>query len=155
MRLTIFSMATGLSALVCGTEPPSSPGMKIIWQDKFQGAAGGGVNQALWSVTDGKTNGNNELERYSASRKNLQLSGGDSVQLVPWKDPSADGGWTSGRMESKDTFTPAPGRRTKVQASIRMGDNSNKAGIWPAFWLLGDSGMLLVSRSKIQLIRPR
>jgi beta-glucanase (GH16 family) len=82
---------------------------------------------------------NNELEVYTTSNSNLQISGGDTIQFVPRKSPS--GQWTSGRIESKATFTPAPGKVMQVEASIRLGAaaQGNKQGIWPAFWMLGDS----------------
>lgn len=44
-------------------------------------------------------------------------------------------------MESKAAFTPQPGQKTKFEAAIRFGANpqANKQGLWPAFWLLGES----------------
>lgn len=113
--------------------------MRIVWQDNFAGSTGTTVNTGLWNVANVKMNNNNELETYSNSIRNLQISGGGTVQLVPWRDSS--GAWTSGRIESKEAFTPAPGKITRVEGSIRMGSHSpgNKAGIWPAFWLLGDA----------------
>jgi beta-glucanase (GH16 family) len=58
---------------------------------------------------------------------------------VPRK--SSTGQWTSGRIESKATFTPQPGKVLQVEASIRLGENGQdrKQGVWPAFWMLGDS----------------
>ncbi len=98
------------------------------------------MDQSHWNVADVKmNNGNNELETYSPNSRNVQLSGGQTLQLVPWKDPSAASGWTSGRIESKASWVPAPGKVTKVEALIGMGNNANKAGIWPAFWMLGDA----------------
>lgn len=66
---------------------------------------------------------------------------GSTLQLVPRKDSSTVGGWTSGRLESQYIFTPQAGQVTRVEASIRLGNNPqwNKQGIWPAFWILGDS----------------
>lgn len=54
---------------------------------------------------------------------------------------SRSGRWTSARIESKATFTPRPGKLTMFEAAIRFGDHPQEAkqGIWPAFWLLGDS----------------
>lgn len=82
---------------------------------------------------------NNEVQDYTVSNSNLQITGGGSLQLIPRKSPS--GAWTSGRIESKYAFTPQPGKQTIVEGKIRFGDHpaSNKQGIWPAFWLLGDS----------------
>ncbi|RHZ45430.1 hypothetical protein CDV55_100691 [Aspergillus turcosus] len=84
---------------------------------------------------------NGELETYTNSNRNVQLSGGNTLQLVPWKDSSVSGGWTSGRLESKYVFTPSAGRLTLAEADIRFGTNptSAKQGIWPAFWILGNS----------------
>jgi beta-glucanase (GH16 family) len=82
---------------------------------------------------------NHEVETYTTSNQNLQISGGGTVQIVPRKSPS--GQWTSARIESKATFTPAAGKVTMFEAAIRFGTNpaSQKQGIWPAFWLLGDA----------------
>ncbi|KAG7286794.1 hypothetical protein NEMBOFW57_009110 [Staphylotrichum longicolle] len=57
----------------------------------------------------------------------------------PAQEPS--GAWTSARIESKATFTPAAGKVTLFEAALRFGDHpqSQKQGIWPAFWLLGDA----------------
>lgn len=76
----------------------------------------------------------------SSSARNLQLSGGNTLQIVPWKGGGTHG-WTSGRIESKYTFTPAAGVVTRVEAAIKFGSNavSTKQGMWPAFWMLGNS----------------
>jgi beta-glucanase (GH16 family) len=50
-------------------------------------------------------------------------------------------GWTSGRIESQYIVTPLNGKITRIEAYIRFGDNlsDNKQGMWPAFWMLGNS----------------
>lgn len=55
--------------------------------------------------------------------------------------PLNNAGWTSARLESTYVFTPPDGVRTLVEAKIRFGSNpqANKQGLWPAFWMLGDS----------------
>ncbi len=82
---------------------------------------------------------NNEVQDYTRSNQNIQISGGGTIQFVPRK--VGLGQWTSGRIESKATFTPQAGKVTTVEAVIRFGDHPQhmKQGIWPAFWLLGDS----------------
>ena len=82
---------------------------------------------------------NSEVQSYTTATRNLQLSGGQTVQLVPWK--STTGQWTSGRIESVDSFTPTAGKEMIIQGSLRFGGNAqaNKQGMWPAFWLLGDA----------------
>lgn len=163
------SLLALLPALAASIQLPGYSGMKVLWQDTFTGSAGSPVNGDLWDVANGKftkisflllyqnrkrkyqrvliasktivkmNNGNNEQQTYTGSNHNLQLSGGGTVQLVPWRDQAA--GWTSARIESKATFTPAPGKVTRVEASIRMGaaPAGSKAGVWPAFWMLGDA----------------
>jgi len=127
-----------LPALAAGGAVPNYGGFNVVWSDGFAGSAGSGVDLGKWNVADVKMNNNGELQTYTPSSRNLQISGGGTVQLVPWRD---GGGWTSGRIESKASFTPAPGRLTRVEGSLRMGNHGpgNKAGIWPAFWLMGDA----------------
>ncbi|KAF5017324.1 hypothetical protein F66182_10753 [Fusarium sp. NRRL 66182] len=119
---------------------PAYGGFNLVWQDNFVGAGGSSPNGNNWNIITGYLNVNAELQVYSSSSRNLQHSGGDTLQLVPWRDSSAQGGWTSGRVESKYVFTPQAGRLTRVEAPIRFGANSiaNKQGIWPAFWMLGN-----------------
>jgi hypothetical protein len=82
---------------------------------------------------------NNEIQVYSTSNYNIQASGGDTLQFVPRK--SSTGTWTSGRIESIASFTPSAGKIMKMESQIRFGTNAqaNKQGIWPAFWMMGDS----------------
>ncbi|RFU82056.1 secreted glucosidase [Trichoderma arundinaceum] len=121
--------------------PPSYGGFNLVWSDGFAGNGGTSPNGGNWNTITGNLNVNNELETYSSSTRNVQLSGGSTLQLVPWRDGNTFGGWTSGRLESKYTFVPQPGRVTRAEAAIRFGSNAqgNKQGIWPAFWILGDS----------------
>ncbi|KXJ89848.1 family 16 glycosyl hydrolase [Microdochium bolleyi] len=116
---------------------PGYAGYTKVWEESFWGNAGQGVNEGNWNIiTD--INVNNELQKYTRSSENLQISGGGTVQLVP---RFKNGQWTSGRIESKYVFTPQAGRRTMAEARLRFGNapQANKRGMWPAFWLLGDS----------------
>jgi len=121
--------------LAAAWQAPSYYGFRLVWQDDFNGAAGELPNDNNWElVTNVKVN--NELQDYTTSNRNLQRSGGNTLQIVPWYEGNR---WTSGRVESKYEFTPTSGSVTMVEASIRFGDNptANKRGYWPAFWLLG------------------
>ncbi|GAP88237.1 putative glycosyl hydrolase family 16 [Rosellinia necatrix] len=117
---------------------PGYGGYSAVWQENFNGAAGSLVNEGNWNIIERSQNANNEWQTYTRSNKNHQLSGGATLQIVPQNN---NGAWTSARLESKYVFTPADGRRTIIEAKIRFGNNAevNKQGIWPAFWLLGDS----------------
>ncbi|KAL1874940.1 hypothetical protein VTK73DRAFT_10366 [Phialemonium thermophilum] len=141
MRASTSHIAVLLAPLVAAFNAPGYSGLSLVWQDTFSGNGGTSPNGNNWNIITGNLGVNGELETYTSSTRNVQLSGGATLQLVPWRDSSVSGGWTSGRLESKYTFTPAAGRVTVAEAQIRFGSNptSAKKGIWPAFWLLGDS----------------
>ena len=139
MRFTSYaSLLPLLTPLTSAWSPPSYNGYNLVWTDTFPGATGQLPNEGNWNIIDGNLGVNNELQTYKRNPRQVQTSGGTTLQLIPWHDGSA---WTSGRIESKYTFTPAAGRRTMAEAQIRFGGNaiSTKQGMWPAFWLLGDS----------------
>ncbi|KAK4247297.1 glycoside hydrolase [Corynascus novoguineensis] len=127
-----------LGTSVLAWNPPSYDGYRLVWSDAFSGSSGSLPNENNWNIITGNLGVNNELEVYMRDPRNVQHSGGDTLQIVPWKDGST---WTSGRIESKFTFTPTAGGRTMAEGQIRFGGNDigTKAGLWPAFWLLGDS----------------
>ncbi|ORY64296.1 putative endo-1,3(4)-beta-glucanase [Pseudomassariella vexata] len=127
--------------LVAAWAPPSYSGYILEWYSGFEGASGSAPDISNWNIITGHLGVNNELETYTSSAANLQRSGGSTLQIVPWRDSSVAGGWSSGRIESKYTVTPAAGTVTRAEALIRFGGNSvsNKAGLWPAFWMLGNS----------------
>jgi beta-glucanase (GH16 family) len=138
-----FASYLSLVPILAGTSvsawaAPGYDGYQLVWSDSFAGPGGQLPNENNWNILDGNLGVNNELQTYKRNPRNVQLTGGPTMQLVPWREGN---GWTSGRVESKYTFTPQPGRRTMAEAQIRFGPNpiDTKAGIWPAFWLLGDS----------------
>lgn len=119
-------------------DAPSYSGYTLLWSDNFAGSAGTSPSTANWNIITGYLNENDELETYSSSTTNLQLSGGSTVQLVPW---DTTGSWTSGRIESVGYWTPASGVITRIEAEIDFGADaiSTKQGFWPAFWTLAES----------------
>lgn len=131
-----------LSASVSeATTAPSYSGYSTIWSANFAGDAGSLPDTSNWNIITGYLGVNAELETYTSSNQNLQRSGGQTLQIVPRRDSSVSGGWTSGRIESTYTFVPKAGGRTMAEAQIQFGSNpvANKQGLWPAFWILGDS----------------
>ncbi|KAI0877499.1 glycoside hydrolase family 16 protein [Hypoxylon argillaceum] len=132
---SLLPLLPGLAAAIT---PPSVKGMTLTWFDAFEGAAGSSPDTSTWNIME-SINVNNEVETYTAGNNNLQISGGGTVQFVPRK--SSTGQWTSGRIESKASWTPAAGKVMMVSANLLVGDNAAaaKQGIWPAFWLLGEA----------------
>jgi beta-glucanase (GH16 family) len=139
MRTTTMLTALLASLSLTTAEPaPGYNGYRLVWTDGFDGPAGTPPDASNWNMrTD--IHVNNELQEYTTSSQNLQRSGVSTFQIVPQVDSA--GKWTSGRLESWYSFTPEPGRLTVAEARIRFGDNpvDRKKGLWPAFWLLGDS----------------
>lgn len=130
-----------LASVSYAWSPPGYDGFALIWNDPFVGSSGSLPDGNSWNIQQGDLGVNNELQVYTSSSNNLQRSGGDTLQIVPRRDGSQAKGWTSGRIESKYVFTPGDGEITRGEAVIRFGENGsgNKQGIWPAYWMLGDS----------------
>jgi hypothetical protein len=133
-------VAAALSGVAQAWESPQYAGFNRIWQANFVGDGGSLPDGNLWNIVTGDLGVNAELQVYTSNARNVQRSGGETLQLVPWRDGGVPKGWTSGRIESKYTWTPEAGRLTRAESLIRFGGNSpgNKQGIWPAFWALGD-----------------
>ncbi|KAF4495045.1 hypothetical protein FAGAP_8871 [Fusarium agapanthi] len=129
-----------LAATGSAWDAPEIPGFRTMWYDNFDGATGSLPDTSKWNIQHWYQDLNGDHQEYRASPINVYHKDG-SLHIDPWRDPTAAKGWTSGRIESTYTFTPAPGVKTIIQASISLGyaPIGSKAGIWPAFWLLGDS----------------
>lgn len=136
-----FLTSLALVPFAAAWTPPSYSGYTLKWYSPFLYAAGQLPSSDNWNFITGYLGVNNELEEYTSSSANVQCSGGETLQIVPWKNSSTTYGWTSGRIESKYTFIPTAGVITRAEAEIRFGTNdvSTKQGIWPAFWMLGQS----------------
>lgn len=129
------------SAVAQSYDAPTYSGYSLLWTDAFSGSAGSSPSTSNWNIITGYLGVNSELEEYTSSNANLQVSGGSTLQIVPWTDSSTTYGWTSARVESVDSWTPADGVITRIEAEIDFGTNaiSTKEGFWPAFWLLAES----------------
>lgn len=137
----VLTVLVTLFALVLAWNPPSYKGYTRKWSTNFIGKADASPGTGTWNLIARDNNYNNEFQRYSTNKRNLRLSGSGTLQLIPQKDSTAPKGWTSSRIESKYTFTPTSGRITRIEAALRLGGNNAKykQGIWPAFWVLGES----------------
>ncbi len=140
MRSTVALLST-LLPLSSAINPPAYSGYTLTWQSIFPYAKGVAPDNDndKWNVITGNLGVNNEVETYTRAAANVECSGNDTLLITPVK--ASNGAWTSGRIESRYTFTPTLGKTTLAEARIRFGSNaaSRKQGIWPAFWLLGDS----------------
>ncbi|KAF7561633.1 hypothetical protein G7046_g2533 [Stylonectria norvegica] len=132
---------TSLLATALAWSSPSYNGYTRVWQTTFAGKAGTLPFTNNWNIITGNIHYNNEVQTYTSSNNNVQCSGKGTLQLIPRRDSRSPGGWTSGQIESKYAFTPKAGKITRVEAALRLGGNAavSKRGMWPAFWMLGES----------------
>jgi beta-glucanase (GH16 family) len=136
--------ATVLTALAAfGIQQSQAQVYNTTFSDEFNGAYGS-PNTANWSFDTANNNGwgNNELEYYcpwgnntspcSSSNPNVYQDGNGHLVISAFP---AGGTYTSGRILSYPGATTQYGLiEARIQAPY--GD-----GIWPAFWMLGNSIM--------------
>jgi hypothetical protein len=117
-----------------GTQPApgAPPGFsRLVWSDEFTGST---INSANWSFeTGGGGWGNNELENYTNRSVNARIENGNLV-IEARRESLGGSAYTSARMKTqgKQSF----GINTWVEARINAPEGQ---GIWPAFWMLGNS----------------
>ena len=126
---------------------------KPVWQDEFNQAKGSPVDPAKWSFDVGAMNVGTEVQIYcpaapsNAEQTKPQYEGQpDKASGCDPKDANVgfdgehlviravqrDGRWTSGRLKTAGRVAFQYGR---IEARIKL---PYGAGIWPAFWALGD-----------------
>ncbi len=116
------------------------PGWTLTWSDEFDGPDGSGVDPSKWSFdTGGSGWGNQELEYYTSGTDNAVVTGGNLVITATTQGASAYSCWygpcqyTSARLNTAGKFSQQYGR---FEARIQIPEGQ---GVWPAFWMLGDS----------------
>jgi len=106
---------------------------ELVWSDEFTGDSGSLVDPSKWKYDIGTGSngwGNNELQTYTQSAKNVSLDGKGNLKITALKVGSQ---YTSGRIKTEGLFTQEYGR---IEARIKT---PRGQGIWPAFWALGEN----------------
>jgi beta-glucanase (GH16 family) len=144
-----FVLLTGL-IVKAQTEPAPAtttlgerPGWTLSFQDEFSGPYGTAVDESKWRFDQGGNGwGNEELQYYTNTRHNAMTDGSGRLVIRARAEPEtapyicAFGqkcAYTSARLNTKEKFTQAYGR---FEARVRIPAGQ---GLWPAFWLLGDT----------------
>jgi beta-glucanase (GH16 family) len=116
---------------------PDTSGWNLVWQDEFNGTS---VDSTKWVAETGNGSngwGNGEAEYYTGNAANLGITAesGNSVLCITAKADTSYSGfsYTSARIKTQGKFSFQYG---KVEARIKLPKGT---GMWPAFWLLGDS----------------
>jgi len=112
--------------------PLTYPGYTLLWSDEFSGSS---LNTADWNYETGNGSGgwgNNELEYYTNSPKNVFVSNGNLI-IEARKESIAGFNYSSARLttQNKKSFTYG---RIDIRAKLPKGK-----GIWPALWMLGSN----------------
>lgn len=104
----------------------------FTFHDEFNGVKGA-PSPVNWGYDIGSGKwGNHELETYTSSRTNSYLDGAGHLVIRAVREPGLT--WTSARLVTSGHFSQAYGT---FSARIKF---PGGAGMWPAFWLLGDNG---------------
>ena len=117
-----------------GSQPPAGapPGFsRLVWSDEFNGSS---ISSANWGFDLGGGGwGNNELQNYTSRPENARISNGMLV-IETRRENFGGNAFTSARLKTqgKQSF----GINTWVEARINAPETQ---GIWPAFWMLGNS----------------
>lgn len=111
--------------------PSTYAGMNLVWNEDFSSP----LNTSNWNYEIGNGSGgwgNNELEYYTNSTKNVFVSNGNLI-IEARKESIGGFNYSSGRLttQNKKTFTYG---RVDIRAKLPRGK-----GIWPALWMLGSN----------------
>jgi beta-glucanase (GH16 family) len=147
-NLTVNAIAAAsgdtTSAVSSQSFAPNIASGTLVWSDEFANSTGSPAqpNPQVWTYDTGNGGfGNQELENYcawgstatpcSTAQPNAYV-GTDGYLHIVAEQPSA-GVYTSARMKSVGLFSFQYGR---IEARIKLPEGQ---GLWPAFWLLGNS----------------
>jgi beta-glucanase (GH16 family) len=116
-------------------QPTATPvwmrdGWELIWHDEFDGPE---IDRNNWTFDIGGNGwGNSEHQTYTSRPENARIEDGHLV-IEARKERFVNQDHTSARLKTQGLQSWQYGR---IEARIRIPEGQ---GIWPAFWMLGDS----------------
>jgi beta-glucanase (GH16 family) len=127
---------TATTPAITVTPAPATPAppatRRLLFSDEFNGAAGALPSTSAWDPQTGAGWGSGQLQNYTGRTQNVKLDGAGNLALTARQESYQGSSYTSARLQTKDRFSFTYGR---AEARIKV---PSGAGIWPAFWLLGD-----------------
>lgn len=110
-------------------------GYYVIWEDLFDN---GVLNTNIWTIEENSSGGgNNELQYYSQKNVTFEtepVSGRKCLVLTARKENAGGRNCTSGRLNTRGKASFLHG---KIEALIKL--PVTYKGLWPAFWMMGNS----------------
>lgn len=152
----VIAMITAFALVIAGmnfapgtvdaavTSANGSSSWKLVWNDEFNQTIGGAPDTSVWSYDIGHGDsgwGNNEIQNYTNSTKNVYIAdmssdkGSSDGKALAIKAVREGSEITSGRIK---TIGKQYLKYGKVEAKIKVA-NSMQSGVWPAFWMMGNS----------------
>jgi beta-glucanase (GH16 family) len=146
LTVTAIAMSPGSinSSILSAPFTPNIPSGTLVWSDEFSNATSANAqpNPLVWTYDTGNSGfGNQELENYCAwgsaaapcnpASPNAYADTSGILHIVA-RQPSA-GVYTSARLKTQGLFSFQYGR---IEARMKLPESQ---GMWPAFWLLGNS----------------
>jgi beta-glucanase (GH16 family) len=145
LTVQAVAVAPGLSASATASQAfkLSIPSGTLVWSDEFSGStAVGQPNPQTWTYDTGNSGfGNQELENYCAwgssttpcnpANPNAYTDANGILHIVA-RQPAAKV-YTSAQLKTQGLFSFQYGR---IEARMMLPESQ---GMWPAFWLLGNS----------------
>lgn len=110
--------------------PATYPNYTLVWSDEFSGS---NLDLSSWNQEIGNGSGgwgNNELEYYTSSPKNVFVSNGNLI-IEARKEPISGFNYSSSRLTTQNKKTFKYGR-IDIRAKLPV-----SKGMWPALWMLG------------------
>lgn len=149
MLATTLAVSLGLSfpiAQPANISADSSMAVEgyLVWSDEFNSKT---LNTDNWAYDIGNGNdgwGNKERQYYTDSSANVYTTDISKDTASGSKDGRAlaikcikesNGALTSGRIKTQNNFSFKYGR---MEARIKV-EKGSQPGVWPAFWMLGDT----------------
>lgn len=109
---------------------PQYPGYQLVWSDEFDGPA---IDTNIWNWETGAGGwGNNERQYYTSHPENSYIENGCLV--IAARKNHLGHNYTSARLTTQNKRSFCRGR---MEARIKLPVGGK--GIWPAFWMLGNS----------------
>ena len=102
----------------------------LVWSDEFNGSQ---LDNNKWTPEVYPAIYNGERQYYTARSQNVNVLGGN-LNIIGLQEAYNGLNYTSGRVNTKDKFYFKYGR---AEARIKI---PKTQGIWPAFWLLPQTG---------------
>src|SRR5581483_1783450 len=129
-------LLAGWAAMAMGRADAVPEGYQLLWSDEFQQDEASVPDPQKWSYTLRKDN-QDEVQVYTSTTKNASVIAdplaldGKALRIQAVKEE--DGTLTSARISTREKYTFKYGW-VECRARLPYGQ-----GMWPAFWMMGDT----------------